>query len=212
MASIVGAFTGWSGKVGNVVFTMWRGIQCVKTRTIPFNPQSAGQTANRTCMKNIQQRFKILAVNWIRPLWNPFRSDKQTGWGNFLKKNKLSMTNLFDISLASFSDGVLELVPDFSASYNSVTGLVSYLWNSAVFLNGSSSDFVHVLVYDSEKDAIVFYHLDTVTRALSGTSFNIGTGYTADKLSCFICLTDTASTNLSISLCSNSQVCIAVVP
>ena len=48
MAKVTGVFTGYKGKVGNLVYAMWKGIQVAKTRSTPYNPQSPDQTVKRT--------------------------------------------------------------------------------------------------------------------------------------------------------------------
>ena len=41
MAKVFGVFTSMKGKLGNAVFQTWKGIQVLRTRVIPHNPQSS---------------------------------------------------------------------------------------------------------------------------------------------------------------------------
>jgi len=149
-AKVTGMLTGIKGKVGTSVFTMWKGVQVLKTRTIPSNPQSEDQTKFRTCFSQIVAMLKPLAINTIRPLWNPFTTVRQSGWGNVLKANLDVMNGTFDESKLILSKGSLEGVENLAATYDTVTGNVVITWNDNNYTNGLSSDLVTYTLIDDE--------------------------------------------------------------
>ncbi len=181
-AKVTGIGTGWKGKVGNMVFAGWKGEQVVKTRAIPQNPRSAGQVANRTCLSEIVFALKFAAVELIRPLWHPFTTAKQSGWGNCISKNKLAMGQTFDPEKLILSHGSLEKIHDLSADYNPELGLLSLDFDQDHYSNGTKPDKIGVACFDSNSVKIAGFDLDAGTRGDSGCTLNIPKGLTPENI------------------------------
>jgi hypothetical protein len=82
-----GILGGFSGKVGSVVGSSWKGIAVMKAKPLSVtNPQTAAQTAQRDKMKGIVAVARILLAALIQPYWNPF-AQKQSGYNAFVSEN-----------------------------------------------------------------------------------------------------------------------------
>lgn len=81
---ILGAF---SGKVGGVVGSSWKGIAVMKTLPASVaNPKSSGQVAQRTKMTNAVAFARIILASVIKPLWDRFASG-MSGFNAFIAEN-----------------------------------------------------------------------------------------------------------------------------
>ena len=205
MAKITGALTGWKGKVGNMVFAMWKGVQVVKTRTIPTNPQSTGQTAQRGVFGDIVSIFKTIASGFIRSFWNPFVTQFQSGWGNFLSANLLAMGNSFDITKAIMAQGSLDGVSIATCTYDDGTGEIEITWGTSSPVNGEQTDVASVVVYNDDTREVVFASTEGDSRADEATTVTIATGLTATDLHAFLIFSTENPTSGEISACSDSQ-------
>jgi hypothetical protein len=85
VSGLIGAI---KGKVGNLVFQTWKGVQVVKNYAVPANPRSTDQTTQRT-------KFAWL-VSWSRQIYECFIKEyyqqfisgiAQTPWGAHLSYN-----------------------------------------------------------------------------------------------------------------------------
>ena len=211
-AKIIGCQTGWKGKVGNEIFAMWKGIQVVKTMFSPANPQTAGQTANRGCMSTLVQTFKPLATYWIRPLWNPFANGSQSGWGNFVSRNKLSMGSTFDISDAFLSYGTLECIADLAGVYTTGDGTLAVTFDGTIFGNGSAGDHCSLAVFDAASGTVVYFKHEVDIRSDDKVDTIIPSGLTATDLTVFLTMADADPLTVDVTSVSTSQsvVCSAV--
>lgn len=82
-----GILGGFSGKVGSVIGSSWKGIAVMKAAPLSVtNPQSAGQTAQREKMTGIVAAARILLAALIQPYWNPF-AQKMSGYNAFVSEN-----------------------------------------------------------------------------------------------------------------------------
>lgn len=82
-----GILGGFSGKVGSIVGSSWKGIAVIKALPLSVtNPQTAAQTAQRDKMTGIVAVSRILLAALIQPFWNPF-SQKMSGYNAFVSEN-----------------------------------------------------------------------------------------------------------------------------
>lgn len=82
-----GILGGFSGKVGSIVGSSWKGIAVMKAKPLSVtNPQTAAQTAQRTKMTGIVEAARILLAALIQPYWNPF-AQKMSGYNAFVSEN-----------------------------------------------------------------------------------------------------------------------------
>ena len=85
MAKIIGPLQSFEarGKIGAMVFGMWRGIQWARQHFIPANPQTAGQV-------NIRTALTLMVAEWQ----SQAAPEKQL-WDDAAKGRPLSGYNLF---------------------------------------------------------------------------------------------------------------------
>jgi len=212
MAKIIGVQTGWKGKVGNMIFSMWKGVQVAKTMFIPSNPQTAAQQANRGCLGSIVEQFKKIAVTWIRPIWNEFASGSQSGWGNFISRNKLAMGSTFDITDAIFSHGTLEGIVDLAGTYDTATGELIATWDDAVYGNGSADDYLNLVAVDDVSGSVIAWALGVGKRSEETYDLACPPGYVATNVHIFATVTDVTPVSAEISSCSVSQSAACTAP
>lgn len=82
-----GILGGFSGKVGGVVGSSWKGISVMKAKPLSVaNPKTAGQIAQRTKLKYVSQFAAIILSTVIKPLWDRF-AQKASGYNDFCKAN-----------------------------------------------------------------------------------------------------------------------------
>lgn len=63
--------SGLRGKTGDVVFSIWKGQPYVRSLVIPSNPQTAAQTAQRTCLANCLTMWQSIKA-WAKAIWDPY--------------------------------------------------------------------------------------------------------------------------------------------
>lgn len=82
-----GILGGFSGKVGGVVGTSWKGKAVIKARPLSVsNPRTAGQVAQRSKMSNVAAFAALLLATVIQPLWNRF-AQSMSGYNAFCSEN-----------------------------------------------------------------------------------------------------------------------------
>lgn len=147
MAKVTGVFTGIKGKVGNVVYSTWKGIQVMKTRTIPHNPQSAPQTAVREVFAKLIMIGKQLTTAFLPKVYNDLAVGSVTGWSNWLSQNlKTQIAGAFDPETLIFGLGSL-FQPGIESAILS-GGAVSINFDAEVLGDSFGSDFVYGIIFD----------------------------------------------------------------
>lgn len=82
-----GILGGFSGSVGNVVGSSWKGIATMKAKPLSVaNPNTAGQVAQRTKLANAVAYAKEILTATIKPLNDRFASG-QSGFNLWLSRN-----------------------------------------------------------------------------------------------------------------------------
>jgi len=99
---ILGPF---SGKVGSVVGSSWKGVNYIKSLPGPNTSNTEKQQEQRSRFKSVVKMASLLLATLIRPVWN-LSSGRITGYNLFVKTN----INAFD------QDGDLVNHSDFHAS------------------------------------------------------------------------------------------------
>ena len=141
MAKITGVYTGYKGKVGNLVYSMWKGIQVAKTRSIPKNPRSSAQTIQRTIFSTLLSIMKAINVDIIKVFWEPFVGSSITGWAQFSKKNLLAQTtSSFVYSTMVLALGSLYRTLVATSTYNTANGECTITWSSTPENNQEATD------------------------------------------------------------------------
>ena len=100
-----GILGGFSGKVGSVVGTSWKGINVMKARPLSVaNPRTAAQIAQRSLIGNASKFASEILATIIQPLWNRFAS-QASGYNDFVSAN-----------LSLFADALPSVIADLEIS------------------------------------------------------------------------------------------------
>jgi hypothetical protein len=82
-----GILGGFSGKVGNIVGSSWKGIAVIKTLPLSVaNPRTTAQTNQRSDFKAVAIFASLILAGYIKPLWDRFASG-MSGYNAFMQKN-----------------------------------------------------------------------------------------------------------------------------
>lgn len=119
---------GFYGKIGAMVGQRWRNIRIVKAYTIPNNPRTPAQQANRGLFREAVENSQVaMMLNQGSPIFN---SEDNTSWGNrmasarALQSQGLSGFNLLPVLPKNFSPSLVankiqlvSIVPNTSATF-----------------------------------------------------------------------------------------------
>ena len=82
-----GILGGFSGKIGNIVGSSWKGIAIMKTKPLSVaNPKTAAQVAQRTAFSESVTIATQILADVIKPLWDRF-SERKSGYNGFIQYN-----------------------------------------------------------------------------------------------------------------------------
>lgn len=126
-----GILGGFSGKVGSVTGSSWKGIAVIKSRPLSVaNPRTTGQVAQRSKLSRIVDLAKPLVSPIIKPLWDRF-AVKQSGYNAFVQANISFMDAWGSIEFDKLiiSSGKMSPTPIDSASINLATKVLSVGWS-----------------------------------------------------------------------------------
>lgn len=104
-----GILGGFSGSVGGVVGSSWKGIAVVKAKPLSVaNPQTTDQTNNRTQFKSAVLTASILLSGFVKPIWDRL-AQFQSGYNKFVAANKdaFSTSGVLDVTKFVASIGKL---------------------------------------------------------------------------------------------------------
>lgn len=116
-----------TGKVGNNVGGIWKGINYVRGNFIPANPQTAAQTAQRDKLAEIVRLSKPILGGLLRDYYKSIVSGlSTTEWSEHIKRNLLTMTSKTDYENYGLKDNGNYWYSDMEASDSS--GNISISW------------------------------------------------------------------------------------
>jgi hypothetical protein len=146
-----GILGGFSGKVGGVIGSSWKGLAVVKSMPLSVaNPKTALQVAHRANMAGIIEVAKLLLAVILKPLWDRFASG-MSGYNAFVSENLskftagvMYQTNLFTISKGKMSSTTPSSV---TASNGSATIVVNWT-NDAGADYKLATDLAYVVIYN----------------------------------------------------------------
>lgn len=144
-----GILGGFSGKVGSVTGSSWKGIAVIKSRPLSVaNPRTSGQVAQRSKLSTIVDLAKPLVSPVIKPLWDRF-AVKQSGYNAFVQANIAFMDAWGSIEFDKLviSSGKMSPTPIDSANVNLATKVLSVGWSYNVLTDFQLiSDKVYITV------------------------------------------------------------------
>lgn len=123
-----GILGGFSGKVGNIVGTSWKGRAVIKAMPLSVaNPKTTKQVNQRGAMTNCVVAAKEFLGNAIPAICSPFAGDI-SGYNLFVKRTikAFDVTGDFDVDEFKISEGSLGNYTEGSISYDVSEKKVTY--------------------------------------------------------------------------------------
>jgi hypothetical protein len=134
-----GILGGFSGKVGGVIGTSWKGIAVMKAMPQSVaNPRTSGQVAQRTKFKAAQMLADGVKIAIIKPQFDRF-AQKMSGFNRFMQINvpKFDSTGEPQWGELIFSTGNIGVVSMESASISIGSANISIHWDETVIPSNS---------------------------------------------------------------------------
>ena len=123
-----GILGGFSGKIGNIVGSSWKGIAVMKTLPLSVsNPKTAKQVTQRSYFKDSVQLAQTILVGIIKPLWDRF-AVRQSGFNHFLQQFLIIKGHPDLASKVKIAMGQMDILADFSASGSAGAHKVLLSW------------------------------------------------------------------------------------
>lgn len=150
-----GILGGFSGKIGNVVGSSWKGIDVMKSLPLSVaNPKTAAQTAQRNKMSTAVRFSRTLLASIIQPFWNPF-AQRQSGYNAFVSENIETLDENGIATPASFYSqrGSLLGVDTLGGSASASGDSVSLTWSDNTGQSDAlGTDEANISIYNSTQD------------------------------------------------------------
>lgn len=147
-----GILGGFSGKVGNVVGTAWKGIAVMKSMPLSVaNPDSAGQRDQRGKFKQCVAVASVLLGSIVKPLWDRF-AQSMSGFNDFVRSNLGCFTELEFASPQNLiiSKGVIAKIPSMTVETElPLPNLDLVFTTTPPNSQGSASDIAYACVYNA---------------------------------------------------------------
>ena len=168
-----GILGGFSGKVGSVVGTSWKGRAVMKAMPLSVaNPRTTGQVQQRTKMAGVVAAARLVLGGSIALLDNPF-SGNISGYNRFVKRNIafVSYSGILYPNSAKLSEGVLGRII-LSTAVSAVDGnnAVTVTWTSEQSPYNLDTDKVVVTVMNSDFTEVLNAGTDVGQRSTTGST------------------------------------------
>ena len=186
-----GILGGFSGKVGTVIGSSWKGISYMRGQAQHVkNPRSAGQ---------VDQRSKFnLALNFLQPnvpyirIGYKSQAAKQTEFNaamSYIVKNAITGTSpnyALDYTKVMVSRGGLTQVTDAAASWAAATSKLTVTWtdNSGVG-TALATDKAMPFVYNKDKNETI-YNTEGATRTTHTMDITVPSNWVGDKVEVYL--------------------------
>lgn len=186
-----GILGGFSGKVGNIVGTSWKGRAVIKAMPLSVaNPKTTKQVNQRGAMTNCVVAAKEFLGNAIPAICSPFAGDI-SGYNLFVKRTikAFSVTGNFDAEKFKISEGSLGKYLNGSVTYDvSDTEVVFDLSNREHSDYNVETDLVYIVLWNNtqKKGAMVS---KTVATDFVSEKVKIDAGFAelGDDVSAVVC-------------------------
>jgi hypothetical protein len=211
MGSIkLGILGGFSGKVGTVIGSSWKGIDYMRARAASVsNPNSPAQLDQRTKFSKVMEFLKPL-TSFLR-IGFKNQAVKMSGFNaamSYTLKNAISgayPAYEIDYAKALISEGTLPEALN-PACVSTVAGEVRFTWEDNSTESGASADDKAVLVvYNPVKKRAVNV-MGGNTRTSGSQIMTLPSNFSGDEVQCYI-----SFQNASGSVLSNSQFVIGLI-
>jgi len=153
-----GILGGFSGKIGNIVGSSWKGVAVMKAQPLSVaNPKTAAQVENRTTFSTGVAFAKSINAEIIKPLWDRFAT-RMSGFNMFMQLNYVKFKAGSDLAgKVKLGQGVMASTPMTSVSAPASHLEVNFTWTND---NGEgyklSDDEVYAAVWNSAMEVLGF--------------------------------------------------------
>lgn len=147
-----GILGGFSGKVGGVIGSSWKGIDTMRSQPSSVtNPRTNAQVSNRTRFKSVSQLAAAMLTTIVKPLNDRF-AQKMSGFNDFCQRNATAFdsTGAFVPANLELSKGKLT-PPSYLTQTGSMDDIVQVSFSNDItgsFDSGSDKVFAVVLASD----------------------------------------------------------------
>jgi Family of unknown function (DUF6266) len=200
-----GILGGFSGSVGNVVGSSWKGIATMKAKPLSVaNPNTAGQIEQRSKLRNIVAFAKLILVGIIKPLNDRFASG-QSGYNLFVQRN----ISLFENELPSpagdlvLSRGGVTPMDITNFTANAATNQVTLTWaNNTGDGNALATDIgVGVVINNTTNEVFPWEFIGA--RPDAPASLNLGNITAGDNIDLYVSMKREDGTQVSNTVYRN---------
>lgn len=168
-----GILGGFSGKVGSVVGTSWKGRAVMKAMPLSVaNPRTTGQVVQRNKMTGLVGISKLLLGGTIAIMDNPF-SGSISGYNRFVKRNisKMQDNGSAYANSFAFSEGVLGKIKLSSTVVaNAGSSTITISWTSENSPYNLDTDKVIIAVVNSNLTEVLNAGTHVGSRSTAGTT------------------------------------------
>ena len=162
------------GKVAGVVCSTWRGVNYIREKVTPANPNTEAQQTVRTMFSKVVAIAQQLLVAVIHTYWDVLQTGKKlTGYNRFCQANFNAMAGVFDETKIILSVGGLEALSNPQAGPAGVGDTVHVTWVDTCITTGDPTDEVYAYCYDKNK-SFMFSQSIAVTRSTEVVDIFLG--------------------------------------
>ena len=186
------------GKVSNVVGAQWKETAYFRGYTIPANPNTEAQQAQRAKMTTAVWYARAILGSVINPYWDPFEK-AYSGYNRFLSVNVKAMASGTAYESIMTSRGKLEKASAMDGTtYTPANGEIEITWTGNLMGNGLATDKSLIVITDVV-NKIAFISAGGATREDGSEVIDIGEGRTAANLKSYLGFYRGTGTSLMVS-------------
>jgi len=168
------------GKVSGVVGSQWKDKNYLREYVKPANPRTAAQVVQRDLMKNSVAFCKPL----VGPVFNSYTDKFQksmSGFNFFIKQNITEFVAGPTYTNVIVTEGKLNPLANAVSTYNAGTGEHIITFDKNLGNNGSDTDKVFAVVYDSATE-LWYFAAAEVDRSTETMTLTLPTGGTPTQI------------------------------
>jgi len=137
------------GKIGNVVGAQWKQSPYFRSYSVPANPNTTAQQAQRAKMAFLVWNARLILGSVINSYITPFQK-AMSGYNRFVQMNIKNLSNPPTHDELLLSEGQLEPTTSITtATYATATGDFQISWNNSVLANGDAADSAVAVIIDT---------------------------------------------------------------
>jgi hypothetical protein len=154
----------FKGRLGDVVFSSWRGKDYAKTYTPPSNPNTQAQRDHREAWRAIGHIAHGIYEAILKPYTFP-KPQSHTSYNHMIAINKPMLTNsAFNANQLKILDGALTGAAISNATWNATNHKITITWGTTVAGSAKATDKA-IIVAVQQEEAVAY----AVTTRSAGT-------------------------------------------